>query len=115
MPDSVIKFRRSSMSARYYCLLFVVTLPLVAGWIVSSEPALDAKEEAADKARPRRTDASGDPLPPGIVRLGSTRLFDPDAHFLTFSPDGKLLASVDSSGGLCVWEVSSGKELQHFK
>jgi WD40 repeat protein len=103
------------MSARYYCLLFVVTLPLVAGWAVSSEPAPDAKEKGADKAPPQHTDASGDPLPPGVVRLGSTRLFHPEANFLTFSPDDKLLASVDSSGGLCVWEVSSGKELQHFK
>ncbi len=63
---------------------------------------------------PVPTDATGDPLPTGVVaRLGTGRLFHPHSHF-AFSPDDKLLAS--SGGGLLrLWDVPSGKELRHIE
>jgi WD40 repeat protein len=63
-----------------------------------------------------RTDALGDPLPPGVIaRLGTERLCHLGAEFLVFSPDDKTLASVDSSGGLRVWDVYTGMELWRFQ
>jgi WD40 repeat protein len=58
-------------------------------------------------------DRLGDPLPQGaIARLGSARLrMGGEARALTFSQDGKLLATVDSTGTLRVWSIASGKEL----
>jgi WD40 repeat protein len=59
-----------------------------------------------------KADGHGDPLPAGAVaRLGTLRWRTTEsADLLTFSPDGKRVASADRS---CVrlWEVGSGKEL----
>jgi WD40 repeat protein len=97
-------------------LLLVASLHLAAGWAAPGEPTPGGKDSAADKTGPVRTDATGDPLPPGIIaRLGSSRLFQPSVDSLTFSPDGKILAAVGMAGHLHLWEVSSGKELQHFQ
>jgi Flp pilus assembly protein CpaB len=93
-------------------------LHLAAGGAAPGEPAPGGKDNAPDKAAPSRTDATGDPLPPGIIaRLGSSRLFQPglDPAFLTFSPDGQTLAAVGTAGLLYLWDVNSGKELQHFQ
>jgi RNA polymerase sigma factor (sigma-70 family) len=61
-----------------------------------------------------RTDALGDPLPPGAVaRMGTLRLY----HFgslssLVFSPDSKVLASAGNFGDIRLWDAATGKELR---
>jgi WD40 repeat protein len=96
------------MAARWRMLLFAVLLCLSAAFIAPAAPI-------PDKAEPAGTDASGDPLPPGILaRLGSARLYHPDVFSIAFSPDDKTLASLDGQGTLCLWELSSGKELHRF-
>jgi WD40 repeat protein len=103
------------MPALSRILLLAASLNLAAGW-AAAEPAPGGKDKAPDKAEPVRTDATGDPLPPGVIaRLGSSRLFQPRVDFLAFSPDGKTLAAVGMAGHLHLWEVNSGKELQHFQ
>ncbi len=66
---------------------------------------------------PPRIDRYGDPLPPGVVaRLGSERLtLTGTGSELTFSPDGRRLATYDYADQLRIWEVSSGKEVLHIK
>jgi len=66
---------------------------------------------------PPRTDRYGDPLPPGVVaRLGTERLTLTDTWSeLTFSPDGRHLATYDYGDQLRIWDVNSGKELLHIK
>jgi WD40 repeat protein len=69
-----------------------------------------------EKTDPENKDTSDDPLPPGIIaRLGSARLYHPDPSSLVFSPDDKTLASLDHGGTVCLWDVSSGKELRRFR
>jgi WD40 repeat protein len=71
-------------------------------------PRLGGAEPPAAHGR----DRYGDPLPPGVVaRLGTQRLALPRAVFLTFSPDGRLVAGHDGSESLRVWEVASGREV----
>jgi WD40 repeat protein len=65
-----------------------------------------------------RTDADGDPLPPGaLARLGSLRFRVPyplEKLHASLSPDGKqLLLATD--GELIVMDTTSGKELRHFE
>ncbi|HEY7307783.1 MAG TPA: sigma-70 family RNA polymerase sigma factor [Gemmataceae bacterium] len=69
-------------------------------------------------AGPRvRTDALGDPLPPGAVaRMGTLRL----NHFgqlrcLIFSPDSKVLASAGVFGDIRLWDAATGKELRQIR
>jgi WD40 repeat protein len=65
-----------------------------------------------------RTDLVGDPLPEGVVaRLGTERLVLADTWSeLTFSPDGRHLATYGGRGDQPrIWDVSSGKELLRFK
>jgi hypothetical protein len=49
-----------------------------------------AKAVSAPKKKPERTDALGDPLPPGaLLRIGTTRLRHQGVvSGVTFSPDG---------------------------
>ncbi|HYH65438.1 MAG TPA: WD40 repeat domain-containing protein, partial [Urbifossiella sp.] len=58
-----------------------------------------------------RTDAFGDPLPPGAVaRLGTARLRHPDGvHDVAFSPDGTRLAVTSDDGSVSVWDAHSGR------
>jgi RNA polymerase sigma factor (sigma-70 family) len=60
------------------------------------------------------TDRQGDPLPDGAVaRIGSARLrHGSPLYQLTYSPDGKVLASL-GSGVLRLWDAASGKLLGH--
>lgn len=79
-------------------------------------PAVSASSNDADTGKPQtRTDAFGDPLPPGaIARLGTVR-FRPRAglRHMTFTPDGKRLIT-QSYDGVSVLDVATGKELLYL-
>ena len=54
---------------------------------------------------------AGDPLPDGaLARLGTTR-FAPGAVVgeIAYSPDGKLLATIDGDGELELWDAATGR------
>jgi WD40 repeat protein len=102
------------MSARFRSFLLVAVLHLAASGPACSEPVMSGKGQVPNKDEPTRADATGDSLPPGIVtRLGS-QPFHRRVGFLIFSPDNKILASVSGDADLRLWDVASGKELQHF-
>jgi WD40 repeat protein len=89
-----------------------LVLSLAVGLPVAQSPSapIPAKGERPTQAKKTtRTDSYGDPLPDGAVaRLGTQRLTQAGASFITFSPDGRLLAAHNGQQ-LCVWEVASGK------
>jgi WD40 repeat protein len=60
-----------------------------------------------------KTDQLGDPLPEGaIARLGSSRLrHAPTVMFLSYSADGKVIASGGQDGAVRVWDMTNGKSL----
>ncbi|HLY75266.1 MAG TPA: hypothetical protein VKU80_14190 [Planctomycetota bacterium] len=62
-----------------------------------------------------RKDLYGDPLPKGaIARLGTTRLCQPEGIVsLSFSPDGKTLAS--GGGALRLWDLETGRRLRKIE
>jgi WD40 repeat protein len=73
-------------------------------------------EPAESEKKPPRTDALGDPLPPGAVRrLGSAR-WQQEGEMISvgLSPDGKTLAAIsgrDNPREVRAWDVATGKEL----
>jgi len=71
---------------------------------------------------PARTDAYGDPLPPGaLLRLGAVR-WRACARYLAFTPDGKTIAAERESGGqggervieMSLWDVALNKETRRW-
>jgi WD40 repeat protein len=69
-----------------------------------------------ERAKQAKTDLLGDPLPEGaIARLGTSRLIQPRSFALRFSPDDKLLAALDHTGTVSIWDVSTGKGIRHFR
>jgi WD40 repeat protein len=81
----------------------------------SSSPPAETKKTLPQSQTPR-TDAFGDPLPPGaIARLGTVRFRSEErSSLLRFSPDGKSLTSV-SSDAIRLWDIATGKELRKIK
>lgn len=69
--------------------------------------------ERPEKGEPgAKTDAAGDPLPPGaLARMGSSRFHHgSNIHRLTVSRDGKWVVSYGSHTGYRVWDMATGRE-----
>lgn len=116
-PGAAALVRGAAAPAVKYALAGVVMLALGSGLVLgigskagSVPPALSPKLVAAPPFP--RTDAFGDPLPPGaLVRFGTTRFrHGGQLHAVAYSPDGKTLAS-GGYGRVMLWEASSGKPI----
>ncbi len=107
-------------------LLMAALLIAGSGWAAHrcfvAEPAeqLQARaddappKQAASEERPR-TDAHGDPLPPGAVaRLGTVRFrHEGGGHQFALSPDGRTLAAVVGKS-VAFWDISTGRLTRRF-
>jgi WD40 repeat protein len=86
--------------------------------LTSSEqkPSRDEQEGENGHLSSSNFDALGDALPEGaIARIGTTRLHTNGfAHSVAFSPDGRLLAYVDSLRSVHISEAVEGKALFDF-
>jgi RNA polymerase sigma factor (sigma-70 family) len=80
-----------------------------------SQHALTVQD--APEQKPARVDSYGDPLPPNaLVRLGTIHLrHEGEISGLTFSPDGRLLASGSLDNTARLWDVATGRELWRFR
>ncbi len=108
------------------CLLVLALLVAGSGWAAHRTFQANAPEangnaektapkQAADEERPR-TDAFGDPLPPGAVaRLGTIRFRHDESRLWQFavSPDGRTLATA-AGRNLTLWDMATGKQLRRF-
>jgi WD40 repeat protein len=91
--------------------MFVALVAALLAW-----PAWDFAR-AADEAKvpPKRAvDLHGDPLPQGAVTrlghpLGIGEIRTGSIHFLTYSPDGKLLATCDDFTTVRIWNAATGR------
>ena len=99
-------------------LIALVVLTVVAAVRMDGGACTDAGEgkrvPVGDKQN--RTDRYGDPLPEeAIARLGTLRWrHESGVLCASFSPDGKVLATGAHDGSICLWEVTTGKELRRF-
>jgi hypothetical protein len=101
------------------CLLhtaiwLIAGLALLGPYPVAARADADAPA-APGRKRTIRTDAYGDPLPPGAVARMGTLRFRADGPFeaIAYSPNGKLLAAAEASAGrIHVWDVASGEKLR---
>jgi WD40 repeat protein len=92
------------MTALRRCLLPSLGIFLILASPVSADPPAV------------RTDAHGDPLPPGArARLGSTRLWHgPTVTRLVFAPDGKTFFSAADDFAVRQWNAATGQEVRAF-
>ncbi|HJT78135.1 MAG TPA: WD40 repeat domain-containing protein, partial [Gemmataceae bacterium] len=69
-----------------------------------------------DEDKPKGTDRYGDPLPEGaIARMGTVRWRHAQwVRSLSFSPDGKLIASASSDHTIRLWDRASGREVRRL-
>jgi WD40 repeat protein len=74
----------------------------IAGLALSADPPPEAQRADAGKAKNVPPDA--------LARLGEERLRHPETVVaLSFSPDGKLLASADKDGRVRLWDTATGR------
>jgi WD40 repeat protein len=74
-------------------------------------------EAASPEAKPARTDAYGDPLPPGaLMRLGTVR-WRVCANFLSFLPDGKTLVTGErvTNHVFRFWDAATGRDVGVYR
>jgi WD40 repeat protein len=85
--------------------------------LLSAVISFCAAASALAEQVPQRTDAEGEPLPPGVAaRLGSSRMRqEPSAEYLDFSLDGKWVVSGGTSAFVNVWDVATGKRCRRFE
>ncbi len=105
----------------FAALVLAITLAAGTGAIAARHRQDDSQGEkiAAEKpkakeAEPVRTDRYGDALPDDVIaRLGTLRLRG-NRGCLTFSPDGKVIASAGGSAGNAVllWDRATGREVR---
>jgi WD40 repeat protein len=103
------------MSRRAWVGWFIVGfLALVWPFSLRRECLADVeKQTTGGKAR---SDCYGDPLPEGaLARLGTVRLrHGAYVQHLSFSPDGKALASVGGDHSIRFWDPKTGKEFRRL-
>ena len=89
------------------CVAAVVTATL------RPQQVVQARQPIADTKPTVLTDSYGDALPTGAVRrFGTTRLRQPSAHYLQFTPDGKTLIAGSGHEPLGVFDAASGRKLR---
>src|SRR5438309_406793 len=98
--------RRASMK------ISLITAVLVVGALGHSMGASTTTEVQGGK--PPAVDLHGDPLPAGsLARLGTVAFYHEYGHHITFSGNGKILASSDDRV-IRLWDAATGRDLGHY-